>query len=157
MIDIIKEWGWQTEVCPDTQRKHYQGYILTRTQQRFSAMKKALPGVHIEIARNWSALLNYCKKTETAVEGTQVVQVNERKYLKFADALMRIANAMVITPGADADANYRSAVMELMLSNPDDVSLYSNPQLMRAWNMTQAYWMRKAIHSQEWVLLRIFQ
>lgn len=149
MPDIVKEWGWQTETCPDTQRKHYQGYILTRTQQRFAALRKALPGVHIEAARNWSALLNYCKKEDTAVEGTQVREVNERKYLKFADALMRIANAWIFLPGVDADANYQSAVMTLMLANPDDISLYSNPQLMKAWKMTMPYWIRKALHSQE--------
>ena len=137
MPDIIKEWGWQTETCPETGRKHYQGYFLTRTQQRFAACRKALPGVHIEPARNWSALLNYCKKEESAVSGTQVHQVNERQYLKFADALMRIANAYIIKPIDNETQThdewfqqaFASAVMRLLVNNPDDVSLYSNPQI----------------------------
>lgn len=149
MPDIVKEWGWQTEVCPDTQRKHYQGYILTRTQQRFAALRKALPGVHVEAARNWSALLNYCKKTDTAVEGTQKHEVNVRKYLKFHEALQRIANAWIFTEDGDFDTQYQRAIMALMLINEEDVSLYSNPQLMRAFKMTQPYWLRKSLHSQD--------
>lgn len=71
MPDIVAEWGYQTEECPKTGKRHYQGYLRTRTQQRFSALKKVLPGVHLEPARNWDALLAYCKKTDTRVEGTQ--------------------------------------------------------------------------------------
>jgi len=37
-------------------------------------MKKLLPGVHIAKARNWPALLQYCKKEETRVPGTQPVE-----------------------------------------------------------------------------------
>lgn len=155
--DIVKEWGWQTEECPETKRKHYQGYIMTRTQQRHSAMRKALPGVHIEAARNWSALLNYCKKEESAVPGTQVKQENSRKYLQFSDALMRIANAYIAKPIDNELATYEewfqarfaAAVMDLLVANPDDVSLYSNPQVFRAWKLTHAFWLRKVYHSQE--------
>lgn len=149
MPDMVKEWGWQTETCPDTQRKHYQGYILTRTQQRFSAIRKVLPGVHIEKARNWPALLNYCKKTDTAVEGTRVHEVNARKYLKFHEALTRIANAWINDNEKTLDDNYNAAIMRLMLINEEDVSLYTNPQLQKAWKMTQPYWLRKVLHSQE--------
>lgn len=143
----VKEWGWQTEICPDTQRKHYQGYILTQTQQRFSAMKKLLPGVHIEAAKNWPALLNYCKKEETAVEGSQMKVLNERKYLKFHEGLMRIANAYIHIPGNDDDANYESAMRTLMLANEEDVSFYTNPQFQKAWRMSSAFWLRKVYHN----------
>lgn len=70
----VAEWGWQDEVCPDTGRKHRQGYLRTKSQVRFSALKKILPGVHLEVAKNWAALKEYCSKIETAVEGTQVHQ-----------------------------------------------------------------------------------
>lgn len=153
MPGVVAEWGWQTEICPDTQRPHYQGYIRTRKQLRIKVkggneLIKALPGVHINPAREWFKLLSYCKKTDTAVEGTQVheVGVPERKYLKFHEALMRIANAYVHIPGNDDDDNYRSAVRTLMVANEEDVSLYSNPQLQRAWNMTSPYWLRKVYH-----------
>jgi len=32
-----------------------------------------LPGVHLEIARNWDALVKYCQKEETRKEGTTPV------------------------------------------------------------------------------------
>jgi len=72
----IAEWGWQREICPETNRNHYQGYLRLTQQQRFAWLAKILPGVHLEIPRNWVALVNYCKKTDTAVPGTQVHQLN---------------------------------------------------------------------------------
>lgn len=77
MPPTIAEWGWQQEVCPETQRPHYQGYLRTKQQVRLSQLWKQLPGVHIELARNWAALTNYSVKLETAVPGTQVHEVSQ--------------------------------------------------------------------------------
>jgi len=71
----IAEWGWQLEKCPTTGREHYQGYIRTQQQQRFAWLHKLLPGVRLEVARNWDALVNYCKKVETRVDGAEQVHV----------------------------------------------------------------------------------
>jgi hypothetical protein len=76
MAPGIAEWGWQREICPETKREHYQGYLRLTQQQRFAWIAKILPGVHLEIPRNWVALVNYCKKIDTAVPGTQVHQVS---------------------------------------------------------------------------------
>jgi len=73
----VAEWGWQDEVCPETQKKHRQGYVRTKTQMRFSQMKKVLPGVHIEVAKDWNKLVQYCRKSDTSVEGTQVHEVSK--------------------------------------------------------------------------------
>lgn len=75
----IGEWGWQVETCPDTGRRHYQGFIRTVGQHRFKGKQpndslcRMFPGVHIEPASNWLALLNYCKKKESRVEGVPPV------------------------------------------------------------------------------------
>jgi len=66
----IAEWGWNTEICPETNRQHYQGYLRLTSQQRFAWLRKLLPGVHLEIAKNWEALKQYCAKEETRVPGT---------------------------------------------------------------------------------------
>jgi len=66
----VNQWGWQTEICPDTGREHRQGFIQLKQQQRFSFMKNLFPGLHVEIARNWAALIQYCQKEETRKEGT---------------------------------------------------------------------------------------
>jgi len=79
----VKKWGWNTEVCPETQREHYQGYITLQQQQRFSWMKKMFAGVHVEIPRNWGALMNYCKKEETRKEGTTPVEFTNDIPTKF--------------------------------------------------------------------------
>jgi len=71
MPPVVKDAGWQMEIAPDTQKKHYQGYLLTNGTQRFAAMKKLFPGVHLEVAKNWLALVAYCNKKETAVPGSQ--------------------------------------------------------------------------------------
>lgn len=72
----VAEWGWQQEMCPTTNRVHYQGYLRLNSQQRFSWLKRLLPGVHLEIARNWDALVQYCKKDQTRV-AAPVHQVND--------------------------------------------------------------------------------
>jgi len=84
----IAEWGWQREICPKTNKEHYQGYLRLTQQQRFAWLAKILPGVHLEIPRNWQALLNYCKKADTAIPGSQVHQTNNMftKYT-YADHL----------------------------------------------------------------------
>ena len=73
MPPAVAEWGWNTEICPKTNRKHYQGYFLLRTQHRFAAVKKLFPGVHVEIAKDWNALKEYCKKADTRAPGTEPV------------------------------------------------------------------------------------
>ena len=67
----IAEWGWNTEICPKTNRTHYQGYLRLQSQQRFAWLRKLLPGVHIEIAKNWTALVQYCQKEDTRAPGTE--------------------------------------------------------------------------------------
>jgi len=69
----IAEWGWNAEICPKTNRRHYQGYLRLTQQQRFAWLRKLLPGVHIEVSKNWEALKQYCQKEETRIPGTEPV------------------------------------------------------------------------------------
>lgn len=69
----VVEWGWNTEICPKTNRTHYQGYLRLYQQQRFAWLRKILPGVHVEIAKNWTALVQYCQKEDTRALGTEPV------------------------------------------------------------------------------------
>lgn len=92
MPPTIAEWGWQQEICPDTQRPHYQGYLRTKQQVRLSQLSKQLPGVHFEPAKNWDAVKNYCSKPETAVPGTQVHEVSQTHNIYTLS--MMIANAL---------------------------------------------------------------
>lgn len=106
MHPMVRQWGWNTEICPDTQREHYQGYILTRQQHRFKgklpadSLRKMFPGVHIEPAREWTALLNYCKKGETRAPGTEPHHEESTHldvYSYSEDLLSRLPNWLSIT------------------------------------------------------------
>ena len=71
----VHKIGFQDEVCPTTNRNHRQGYIQLKEQQRFSWMRKVFPGLHVEIARNWQALVAYCKKEATRAEGAKFTEI----------------------------------------------------------------------------------
>lgn len=51
----------------DAGTEHYQLAVAT-PQVRFSAVKKVFPTAHIEVAKDWTALLAYVQKEETRVE-----------------------------------------------------------------------------------------
>jgi len=67
-INSARQKGWKVDGQLEKGEKdgtpHYQ--LIVRTPQvRFSAVKKAFPRAHIEIARNPTALASYCKKEDT--------------------------------------------------------------------------------------------
>lgn len=66
-IALARQKGWKVEGQLETGEngtKHYQ--LMVRTPQvRFSAVKKAFPRAHIEVARNPSALSAYVTKEQT--------------------------------------------------------------------------------------------
>jgi len=78
-METIEEWihsarakGWkitgQVEKAPTTGTLHYQ-LMLRTPQMRFSAIKRAFPTAHIEIAKRQIALAQYVVKTDTRVAG----------------------------------------------------------------------------------------
>jgi len=60
---------FQEETCPDTGRRHYQGYVEFEKRVRFSQLHKLFPQVHWE-QRKGTALQarDYCQKVESRVE-----------------------------------------------------------------------------------------
>lgn len=68
-MDMARSKGWKVEgqvEKGETGTTHLQLYVKT-PQVRFSALKKAFPRAHIEVARNVAALRNYVAKEETKV------------------------------------------------------------------------------------------
>lgn len=64
---------YQQEECPTTKKKHWQGYVEFKNRKRFNQVKDILgEKAHIEPRRgNSQQASDYCKKTETAIAGTQ--------------------------------------------------------------------------------------
>lgn len=71
----VRYYIYQQEQCPQTGKKHYQGYIEFHKAVRYNTVKDILndPKVHLE-SRKGSAkqASDYCKKEDTAIKGTQV-------------------------------------------------------------------------------------
>lgn len=168
MPPLVAEWGWQTEICPETNREHYQGYMRTTRQVRFAQISKIFPQVHIEPARNWDALLNYCAKAETAIEGTQQHQTQRTQTMTMAQALTRLAMEYLFEPRPDffeihKDAlkairaheqwdklQFWSMVKNVLEQDRNLIGLYSQPQYMRCWENTSAIWLRDAVWTGEY-------
>lgn len=155
MPPLIAEWGWQEELCPETNRKHYQGYLRTVRQTRFAALKKVLPGVHLEVAKNWDALVNYCKKETTAVAGSQVHETTGVRSLTMAEALIKVAeyrprdiNFAECESVKDFREKYQYefevAVGKLLEIQENLVGLYSQPQYQRAYVIWRSVWVKKS-------------
>lgn len=69
-MNNARQKGWTVEGQLEQGKDgtpHYQIYLYTRTQVRFSAVKKIFARAHIEPARNPVALKSYVHKEDTAV------------------------------------------------------------------------------------------
>ena len=139
------------EECPDTKRQHFQGALNTNSV-RFSQVKNWLPKAHIELARNKEALKKYVMKEETSI-GDKVIRDNERKFMTIAQALTIVAKHVYgkediyAVPPRTYSTMYWSGVMSHLEEQEEDISLFSQPQLERAWKNTWIYWIQK-IHKQ---------
>lgn len=151
----VKRLKYQLEQGGEEGTPHYQ-IALQTTQTRMSQVKQWLPRAHIEVARDKNALLKYCEKADTAVDGTQVDIKTE--FLTMDKALMEIASlANDITElymPEDATnlelkrrkeewirEEYWQAVNQILLEKPSTVGLFTNPQLERAWVKTRQTWI----------------
>ena len=159
----IAEWGWQDEVCPDTGRKHKQGYFRTSRQHRFKGLKPnkslcdLLPGVHCEPAHDWNALRNYCKKPDTRdPNGESVHKVNANKPMTMADALTKLAkyamteeeqhaytnaNKKAMSPRGEYDRCVRMYLFDT--DNANAIGLFTNNQMYTGWIMAKGYWQAR--------------
>jgi len=155
---LVAEMGWQKEICPDTQREHYQGFIRTSRQVRFVQLSKIFPGVHLEQAKNWAALLNYCKKSDTAVAGSQIhIKESEgAKPMTMAQALIFLANNLPykLYDWSEMDEKksketkdfiFWQAVENAVRLNNDLVGLFTQPQYQRAFTNLKQVWIDQAI------------
>lgn len=75
-IARARQSGWrvygQLEIGESAGTEHFQ-LALATPQVRFSAVKKMFPTAHIEVAKDWNALMAYCNKEDTRVESLKEV------------------------------------------------------------------------------------
>lgn len=166
----FKEIGWQDEVCPTTQRKHRQGYFVTQTPLRQSAVRKIVPSVHVEPAKNFTALKNYCKKEETRdPSGNQVTMAFEATHVTIDKFLDLLADAWVMDLSEDrlfdfpevdvfdepgrsvfaATADYWRVVKHVLRARPELASIAMAPGPRNLWLGTRSVWLRRAAARRE--------
>jgi len=157
---VVAEMGFQDEVCPETGRKHRQGYIRTHRQVRFSQMLKILPGIHVEVARNWEALQAYCRKNETRdASGSQV----HKDYSKYAPARLHEILELMASLAAmdhrlsnkdrqtdrqtmstiDPGEQYWLLVPTVLKGQPELIGILAQPLPQNAWKHTRMFWIEK--------------
>lgn len=147
--DFVKEIAGGLEECPETGRPHFQGFLLLRTQQRMSALKKWLPTSHLEVCRKGAAALkNYAMKSDTAI-GEKTEWSNPQQYEQLHEWLLKAAKEYVRTEDAyysglkDAPVQpkdphrdtYIWATSKLIAEDISMLNKYSNPQFIAAWRM----------------------
>lgn len=85
---------YQQEQCPDTGRKHYQGYVEFDSPTRLSRAREILgdPSAHLESRRGTRAeAIAYCEKTDTRVAGPWYIgsfpNTGQGKSTKLSEAI----------------------------------------------------------------------
>lgn len=103
-VATAKGKGWLVEgqkECGKDGTPHYQLYVNTKSQQRFSALKKVFRRGHIEICRNPKASQQYVHKQETKVAELP----SSDRYVTSQTKLWGLVSE-ILTSG-DCDKRYR--------------------------------------------------
>ena len=170
--DSFRMIKYQQEECPTTQKQHYQGAIQTHKQMRFAAIRKLLPGIHLEPAKNWTALLAYCEKSDTKVAGgrQECVETSYRPK-KIHDLLTEFAQIYLdadnflesenYCPICDklphkcecankgqtdrqTDADYWTIACVYLHRHPEMAGLVGQPMPQNLWKNTKQVWIARA-------------
>lgn len=164
--DFFKLIKWQDEIAPDTGRKHRQGCLATHRPVRPSAVRNKLPGVHIEPARNWAALLLYCAKEESRDVSGSSMTIEYKAPPKLGELLLRmgemawdnhLSREALIEMGnpptrhhwSVLDKNeikeeYWDIVNEIIYTEPNLIGILAQPLPQNAWLHTRQTWIKKA-------------
>lgn len=140
----VKEVHGGREVCPKTDRIHFQGCIVTQ-QVRMSAICGKvtgwLPGCHTEVARIAAALKKYSMKSETAV-GEKTVRVQTRQYWPMEVTLARIGEFASEYDRREWNETQRFwfAVKRILRKDPTRTATLANPALLNMWKNTHEVW-----------------
>lgn len=157
---LVAEIGYQDEVCPDTGRKHRQGYVRTNRQVRFKQLADIMKGVHLEVARDFLALKKYCAKTETRdPTGKQVATKFERP-MRLNELMEHLAGIAwdiydqdrqtdshpLIPPVKD---QYITLCSEVLMTKPEYISILAQPIAKNAWYDFRTVWVSRVERARE--------
>lgn len=119
-ITTARQKGWnvfgQLEVG-DEGTEHFQLAVST-PQLRFSAIKKVFPTAHIEVAKDWTALLKYVHKEDTRKE-----KLIEMKFVTFQMVRDKFFDFLLTTIYCDDDGPSKN---QYPLTDEHQMKLWDN-------------------------------
>jgi len=153
--DHVKELHRKKEICPETQREHFQIHVVCHRQVRLKAMTDwikhtkwfaVLGKQHIENS------LAYIRKVETTAPGAEVEVLQGDRYLQIHELLLFVARNFEMSAWAENDMTVVKsewiATKQYLwkYASPPTVSEYglkwisklSNPVLEKSWNIYYA-------------------
>jgi len=66
VLEDVQYLVYQRERCPETQRLHWQGYVIFPNPRTLGGVRKLLPGAHLEVRRgSHKQARDYCTKRES--------------------------------------------------------------------------------------------
>jgi len=154
----------QKEVCPSTQKEHYQVHVELHRQQRVSAMRawQQTHWIGVQGATHIRNSIKYCSKAESSIEGTQRVVENEEEYLRLHDILLAIADELEpnilpldtsYTTPQELDRAHKVHEEQFLFKNASKwlvekdvkwITKLAAPFLEKAWNYYHATLLREA-------------
>jgi len=139
-IALARQKGWKVEGQLEQGANgtpHYQLAVKT-PQVRFSAMKKAFPRAHIEVARNAPALQTYVNKEETRIGVLPTSSEMYPSLTKFwellSDTILPIGDYLYADKKHRRLIQYDEAVRKLIEKGYHVESLAMNPSTRSIWN-----------------------
>lgn len=133
----IKKIYGGLEVCPSTQKEHFQGAVHT-TQIYFTTMKQLFPRCHIESARKKEALVKYAMKEETSLGDKR--DVSNGQFYTSAMFLYKLAEYAI-----DSGQNNYEVLCSRFLEyvGIDMISMVTNPRNKQAWMSYKRVYINK--------------
>jgi len=129
------------EICPDTQKQHWQGFVQLRTRQRMSTVKKYFSEkVHLEATNGTpEQAAAYCKKDGNFQEHGTIVTQGKRSDISNAKSLLD--SGATITQVADecfgVFLRYSRALVEYQqLKLPTDRTVFTKNYCTILWGDT---------------------
>lgn len=94
---------YQREICPETGREHWQGYLELTSRQRLQGAKRVLrdPAAHLEPRKGTATQASeYAQKEDTRKEGTSPVEVGHRSSVTQGQRTDLLAVKALLDKGA---------------------------------------------------------
>lgn len=136
--DWVRAMYGGREICPETQREHFQGALQLHEQARMSKVKTWLKTAHLEPARSVEALKKYAMKPDTS-SGQKLVRENPQKFYKAHDLMLLLART-----ARQPDMTYYARVRVVLAGTPELAGQLMNPSLRNFWEQTHSVWLAMA-------------